>query len=369
MRNLLNKWHVQNPERIIYQMVDDYIKHRLDDNRALFRASVVEIDTVGGAFESNPQNPKNSIRARIITDSYNAVTIDEDLPVFWPLYSHDLEPLKEGEHVYIIFEDMARKHGLWISRTAQPLNVDSVNYVKGTKQYVENPDNNLTDINAEQAVAGISHPLASADISDDFTVEKVPPFTARVGDKVIQGSNNTIIVLGRDRPSTDSTIGQSGSAGTIDIVAGRQSNEEMDLVNDFSRIYISEKSDIDEILGTDTVGSNPSAPSACLVLKSDEIRVIARNGMKVVVESGDMTLEADNIFVGNKASHPAVWGDALKEYLTSFIRDLGASTIATSTGPTATISTAIGGQRSIQEYITNLSSDLDSVLSDSVTVK
>ena len=64
MRNLLNKWHVQNPERIIYQMVDDYIKHRLDDNRVLFRASVVEIDTVGGAFESNPQNPKNSIRAR-----------------------------------------------------------------------------------------------------------------------------------------------------------------------------------------------------------------------------------------------------------------------------------------------------------------
>ena len=70
------------------------------------------------------------------------------------------------------------------------------------------------------------------------TREPTPNFTSRPGDMVLQGSNNTLICLGEDRPSVEEEAGNSSVeypdaqtfegkprtsalAGTIDIVAGR----------------------------------------------------------------------------------------------------------------------------------------------------
>jgi hypothetical protein len=114
-------------------------------------------------------------------------------------------------------------------------------------------------------------------------------------EKVIRGQNNTWIVLGRDRPSDrESGYGGIGAkkAGTIDIVAGRLSVENAKNLNtkvvnasftaDASRIYISQKTDIDKNFNISAGVSGNSVGNAGIGIKSDDIRIIARNTMKLV---------------------------------------------------------------------------------------
>jgi len=81
-------------------------------------------------------------------------------------------------------------------------------------------------------------------------------------EKVYQGSNNTWIVLGRDRPGTEVSgyggLGDDG-AGAIDIVVGRMGPRPQcgvwvapDFFQDAARIHISQKTDIDENFGLAT---------------------------------------------------------------------------------------------------------------------
>jgi hypothetical protein len=119
--------------------------------------------------------------------------------------------------------------------------------------------------------------------------------------KVAEGKGNAFIVIGRDRPSADKT-GYSGfpvaSCESIDLVAGRYGRyaknvqrdpvtdapvlSENDFVADAARIYISEKTDIDENFGLvpGKIG-NPRGRSA-IGIKADNIRIMAREGIKLV---------------------------------------------------------------------------------------
>lgn len=104
---------VNNPERIFNNLIKDYTAGRLDNNNFLYRAVVLKIDHKGGELEKEPPNPKGSIRARIISNNMDrAFKNDEDLLVYWPLFPYDLMPIKEGEHVFIVFEDN-RKQRTW----------------------------------------------------------------------------------------------------------------------------------------------------------------------------------------------------------------------------------------------------------------
>lgn len=333
MRRPIDQFDIQNPNRILSKLINDYVEGRLDDHRVLFRASVVAVDLVGGQFESDPPNPKNSIRARIITDGIDANTSDSDLLVFWPLFPYHNQPIKEKEHVYVIFEDDRREVGLWITRIPEPLNVANANFVAGTAKYLQRADNELTNISAERAVQGLLTDPTGVDLSPEFVVEEVPSFSPRVGDHVMEGSNNTLIALGRDRPGAKDT-GEQNGAGTIDIVAGRATPDNPDLANDKARVYITALSDVDTNFNTASVGQT-AGPVAAVVAKGDHIRIIARAGTKIVVEGGDLVLEGANIFIGNNAAEPAVLGEQLKTFLASFLDAFrGTLTVAaTAMGP------------------------------------
>ena len=83
----------------------------------------------------------------------------------------------------------------------------------------------------------VSNPVAGEDpyeaiienslsYTNQFIGESVPRFSKRSTDVALQGSHNTLVVLGRDRSSTadsdsDGNTDVSGLSGTIDIVAGR----------------------------------------------------------------------------------------------------------------------------------------------------
>lgn len=359
MRRPIQSDDIRNPSQLFDNLVMDYVEGALDETRVLYRATVVAVDNVGSQFESEPPNPKHSIKARIITNGYNSLTSDDDLPIFWPLFSHVEMPIKEREHVYVLFEDENKTHGLWLTRISEPLNVDNKNYVAGTKKYTD-----ITEMEAESVVQGTDTP-SKPSLADDFVTEDVPPLTARAGDHVLHGSNNAVIVLGRDRPA-DLASGEKEQAGTIDLVAGRVSSEHMDTKNDKARVYVSAKTDVDVNFGTDNIGEK-AAPSAAIIAVGDEIRIIARNGAKIVVlsDDGTLTLDAPSVHIGNQALEPAVFGDKLRDWLNDLLSAVTTKMVMnTPAGPTAPGAITISGT----EFI-DLKSKVDSLVSSIVKVK
>lgn len=124
----------------------------------------------------------------------------------------------------------------------------------------------------------------------DAIVETVPQLRRRYGDHVVQGSNNTAIILGTDRAkkgpaSVDDGLGhvkadgKGKGTGTIHIVAGRQAADP-DLSKDDAFIYITRKSKVDDNLDLGSVESADNDKPAAIV-KSDLIRIVGRKSIKV----------------------------------------------------------------------------------------
>lgn len=129
--------------------------------------------------------------------------------------------------------------------------------------------------------------------------EPIPKYIKAKCEKVIKGDNNTFLVLGRDRPkSVFSGYGGKGhtGAGSIDIVAGRMScltprvetdkGEALfvdpDFVNDAARVYISQKTDIDDNFNIDgVIGVPDSVARSAVALKADAVRLVARETIKL----------------------------------------------------------------------------------------
>ncbi|MFA5750416.1 MAG: hypothetical protein WC895_04295 [Candidatus Shapirobacteria bacterium] len=145
----------------------------------LFRALVVAVDVNGGKLENpsgsgtlthvlkgksfdvksnvGPNNPKNSIKARIITDGFDQFVNDDRMRVFWPFFPEHMSlPIKPGEYVYIVFEDQNYEHGLWISKIPGH---ENVNYYKGSDSFLPNGGDSLT--------SKFSDTASSDDGSDD----------------------------------------------------------------------------------------------------------------------------------------------------------------------------------------------------------
>ena len=146
--------------------------------------------------------------------------------------------------------------------------------------------------------------------------EPVPNFNQLDDDTIIQGFNNTWIVLGRDRPGSKLTGYGAGlepqtQAGAIDICVGRMSphvedrskrtkkvleidpnfTEDRDeygkIIVDAARVYISQKADIDDyfkIVDTKKGVGNIKTRSA-VAMKADAVRIISRDGgIKLVTQ-------------------------------------------------------------------------------------
>jgi len=116
---------------------------------------------------------------------------------------------------------------------------------------------------------------------------------------------NSAIVFGRDRPRGISA-GYGGRGDTqadmIDIVVGLQGSSicqiaddpmgqfiDPDFAKDAARIYISQKTDVDKnfvlapgSLGSPGLESATKSPRSAIALKADDIRIIGREGIKLV---------------------------------------------------------------------------------------
>lgn len=174
-----------------------------------------------------------------------------------------------------------------------------------------------------------------------------PFFNNTEAEKVIQGQDNTWIVLGRDRPgSWDSGYGAKGhlKAGAIDIVVGRLSALDARLNNgpvnsntgaDAVRLYLSQKADIDDYYFLADGKTGKSKALSAAALKADAIRIIARDSLKLItatdskLSNGTEAYSACGVqLIGNNDSsdmQPIPKGDNLIEAfneLVEYIKEL-----------------------------------------------
>ncbi|MDP3986877.1 MAG: hypothetical protein Q8P81_01485 [Nanoarchaeota archaeon] len=151
---------------------------------------------------------------------------------------------------------------------------------------------------SKEAIEGTSDRLKvdAQGIAGDNVQEPVPEYVNTPTEVIHSNKNNAWIVLGRDR-NASRLSGYGGKGNTqcasVDIVVGRmgagvksvdENGEQLwtdpDFEKDAARIYISQKSDIDEYFKIDSI--SPSKTRSAIGMKADQIRVVAREKIKIV---------------------------------------------------------------------------------------
>ncbi len=133
-----------------------------------------------------------------------------------------------------------------------------------------------------------------------------PSFLQTTNEKVIDGRTNCFIVLGSDRPGSETSgrggVGETGAA-CIDLVAGHLGPRPVTKVNgkrisvsknfelDAARLYITQKGDIDKYLniplrplkiGTNTLDTDVAEFMSSVTAKADLVRIVGRENIKIV---------------------------------------------------------------------------------------
>jgi hypothetical protein len=193
-----------------------------------------------------------------------------------------------------------------------------------------------------------SYTIDRKGVAGDNLIESTPNYIKATREKVIKGANNNYIVFGTDRPGEKgSGYGDTTQAGTIDIVVGRISkvrkhsilnDQSVDyqklycdpnLSADASRIYISQKTDADLNFGLADGNVGDSRARGAIILKSDAVRIIGREGIKLVTKTGKFNSHGDrirsvpaiDIIAGNfeTGKEPIVKGKVLRNTLKDII--------------------------------------------------
>ncbi len=128
--------------------------------------------------------------------------------------------------------------------------------------------------------------------------EPRPSYNTSACETIVEGDNNTFIILGRDRPGgSDSGYGNgtNSHSGCIDIVAGLSanlaretspSNPKRVFTNksttlDAARIYISQRADVDKYFYCPLGSVGDSIGKSAIAIKADAVRIIGREGIKI----------------------------------------------------------------------------------------
>jgi len=321
--------------RILYSaVVTEFIT-----NPGIFSDDEAESLKVGEMSVQNPQYvdkmPRNSILARLISDGKGRS--QKKPQIFYPFFSPHLSmPVKTGEQVWVIFETPDASLGYWISRKATNLSVDDLNYTHLDRVTVSRPTGELTtkekydsssdtdssDLDAVLAEAygypmggrgrqanntlwsrtGDENPYdvivdSSISYNNYFVGEPVPRFTKAPAGLTLQGSNNTLISLDRDRSAGLEEISSTEDygRGTIDIVAGRGQTDSTDAVGD---PYMNTR-------GYHEIDKTPALSGASSSASSDEVDRYGNFNAE-----GDLDFENDlsRIYVSMKTDGDANFG-------------------------------------------------------------
>jgi hypothetical protein len=353
----------------------------IDDARAEFYVSNSRETLRDSSFLRSL--PPNTIIGKKVRDGTS--TGVEGLEYFFPFFPpHLMFPVKAGEHVWVFYENnKTNSYGYWWFRVNEPRNVDDLNHthpdrkfqgaaVKGPREKAESPDDAVPGfgpaptkrIGGQDIVQGTGTSygtsekayddlLTKSDAGKIHDFEGVPRFKKRPGDTAVQGSNNTLIVLGTDRTgavadtTTDPIKGKvakgkpaqdkKGNAGAIDIVVGRGQGDKTkpqevvtnslgnrevnknirkenpnegdpDFDTDLGRVYLSMKTDVDGNFNINLDGVPQDNDEACAgVIKVDHLRIVARKTIKFLVQPTFDAAETDCAGIVIKANGDIVF--------------------------------------------------------------
>ena len=388
---------------IVLEVISDpYI---VDDNKISYWRHVLHVSN----YHYSNLLPRNTVIAQRVKTSRVPTSQPMFLFPFFP--SHLSLPCKPGEMVWAMFEDPNAKEkdlGFWFCRVSEPHIGDDVNHSHvgtkldqtnvesligrsaGPKEPIYELRNGVATINGrgekvtKDGTEIIDPPsvfnnievfeqlITTTDSSKLMQYESIPRFRKRPGDIAIEGSNNSLIVLGTDRPGPiadytflenlqpdeqnpgaipsisgiNATSKITGSAGSIDLVVGRgtlpstggtasstislvssttDKPEEIkkeiakyplekvsptegdpDLINDRSRVLISQRTSVDSNFGTAGYNSkfqisDSSEGDAAVTIKTDKVRIIARSDISLIVSNFLYTpTSIDNMTPGYK---------------------------------------------------------------------
>jgi hypothetical protein len=193
----------------------------------------------------------NSVIASIVSDGLG--NSGPSRVVLSPMFpSHLMLPVQAGEQVWAVFPDFAKEGmlgGKWVCRISEGLQIEDINFTHGDRrfqreQYAEIRTSTSVNRDTDMAVPsfpnglgqGNTYSLSQSDENNPYddifaqssasllhNYEVVPRWTKRPQEFVLQGMNNSLVVLGQDRIGyvTGSSNEQRSYAGTVDIVAGR----------------------------------------------------------------------------------------------------------------------------------------------------
>lgn len=208
-------------------------------------------------------------------------------------------------------------------------------YIKDYSYMSERKKSNVEDLTSVQA-------KYMDGLGGRNLVEPLPNYLRADSEKVISNSNNSWIVLGRDRPSNRlSGYGGRGDtqAASVDIVAGRLGHlaSEIDPVTgedawtdpdmraDAARIYLSQKTDVDKNFSLATGRVGDYIARSAVAIKADGVRIIGREGIKLITRTESTNSQGGEIagvygidlIAGNNSDdlQPMVKGDNLAEAL------------------------------------------------------
>ena len=174
--------------------------------------------------------------------------------------------------------------------------------------------------------------------------EPIPLRLTLSGEKVYS-NNNSFIVLGRDRPASRlSGYGGKGHTGasSLDLVVGmmaptpKQVDDKGERIYadpnfkvDAARIYLSQKTDVDDNFKLVKGSSGLSKTRSAIALKADAIRIIGRENIKLITRTDTMnsqggpikSISGIDLIANNDDSdlQPMVKGDNLSEALQSLV--------------------------------------------------
>lgn len=257
---------------IVLEVISDPNNDLLDEKRKAYWQG---LGTTNMTYAS--KLPRNTIIARRVGEDSSAMFVFPFFP------SHLSLPCKPGECVWVMFEnpDSPSDAAFWICRVIEPHTSDDVNHshpgrdfeismTPSTKDRADNEssgtaasgenvwhelrngpvvkvEKDRTTSNQNILLKGETEDvferlITETDASKLMSYESVPRFRKRPGDIALEGTNNTLIVLGTDRagpiatyeePTTEEeklfwskkakfpTTDYPQAAGSIDIVVGR----------------------------------------------------------------------------------------------------------------------------------------------------
>jgi len=206
---------------------------------------------------------------------------------------------------------------------------------------------NLSGLSAQQNKALSKIPANKRGVANEGTFgeprpEAVPHFIQTESEHVISNKNNSWIVLGRDRPrGVASGYGGKGDTGAacIDLCVGRMSANPItdayvdpNFRTDAARIYISQKTDIDENFNLTEGSLGMSETKSAVGIKADGVRIVAREGIKLVTTTDSLNSQGGRVksignidlIAGNNTEflEPAVKGKQLTNMLRKMLQQI-----------------------------------------------